>query len=300
MRSNRFWINRYQAFIKKVLNQKADYCKSKSLNIKEEMESNYELYFEELENNFEQLKKYVIFFTINHELNLLDPIGGCYPSIRNEYSYYAWGIYDDYLTTDENWLFSMLKKQIISMWKSGHSKPDNDRRKIEQGCRKLQQALIRLRDKEKSVKGIFGNDFNEALFWKREYYYFQNKVLGQERMNYEYEATLFLEEAQEIQGKIEGNLQENPDEFILFLYINHELNRIDPSGLYYPGLAYQYKAYAWDLVQTFKLNIEQFQQEFIKKIEEMYNQEGREIDFEEYNMKWRVEDFEKKLKKIIK
>ena len=77
--------------------------------MKEEADSLIENKVEYLKDNPEGV---VVFLYINHELNLLDPIGCCYPGITNEYSVYVENIINIYKKQAKNNLGGSLSEFI--------------------------------------------------------------------------------------------------------------------------------------------------------------------------------------------
>lgn len=88
-------------------------------------------------------------------------------------------------------------------------------------------------------------------YWEKRYDEFCHEVLGKEinfcgtAMYCVMDEIMTMEEY--FKEKTE-NKEHSPEEVILFLYINHELNLFDALWFAYPSIWYEYSVYAWQLV----------------------------------------------------
>lgn len=73
-------------------------------------------------------------------------------------------------------------------------------------------------------------------YWKRKYISFIKNTLKKEQNYYETLAKAIEEEADELIERKDENLKDSPEDFVVYLYINHELNKLDPIGCCYPGI----------------------------------------------------------------
>lgn len=233
----------------------------------------YTLYLERflpiIKENPKEAKKIVVFLHINHQLNLKDPIGCCYPTVFDEYSDYARKMAKHFLEQEDKYDFSQkLKKEMINMWLCIASNPYQDKKSIDNGCVDIINILYTelLLQKENQAER-----FVEDNYWLKEFYLFVNDMLPKERIMYKRKAVLFQEEIDLLIKEKEKNLNENKDNldgYIFFLFINHNLNLLDPTEKYYPGLTYPYEKFSWQIVSAYKNNDEE---EFINKTKQIIN-----------------------------
>ena len=182
MRTKRFWDNRYNDFCDKVLCEKIRLNQSFMDDVKDEMVRSEEFFNESLENGEEKAKETVLFCYINHELNLLDPIGVCYPGIINEYSSYAWGMVEALLTEGKESFPQQFKARLRTMYSCVHS--PLERKVLETTCRKITNTINKIFNSLEFVQNLHKNQFSANLFWKKQMTNFQYLVLAKERKEY--------------------------------------------------------------------------------------------------------------------
>lgn len=73
----------------------------------------------------------------------------------------------------------------------------------------------------------------------------------------------------------EKNLKDNPEDFVVFLHINHELNKLDPIGFCYPGIIYEYDTYAWEILRMYRqVHEEEFENSLNKYLKRVWDSIG--------------------------
>lgn len=298
MRTKRYWINRYMDFINKVLGREIEINTNIAKRLREESNIYLTRYLSDIKDNPHEVKETVFFLHVNHQLNVMDPIGICYPGIIFEYSSYAWKMVELLLQfEDKNSLYKKLRKEMVDMWWSVASQPDEDREIINKGCRDIVSMFYTIsptkHDKQRA-------SYTEEKHWLKQFYLFVNKTLGHEIMKYQYEATLLQEEVDILLNEKEKNFtdyEENIHEYIYFLYVNHQLNVLDPVGNYYPGLTYYHKQFAWDIVKAYKnYDEEGFINKVYTIIHSMYDDLGCDTHTHQLEIRYRI----KKIQEIFK
>jgi hypothetical protein len=99
----------------------------------------------------------------------------------------------------------------------------------------------------------------------------------------------------------EENMMENYEDFVQFLYINHHLNLLDPSELYYPQFYDHYEEYAWKIFDAYRsFGDSQFLVESEKIIVGMFENEGCAWKRKLYYIRYHIEDMKKELDEMNK
>jgi len=292
MRTKRYWVNRYTDFVEKTLRNNV--YKWYSYQIQNEIFTSTLEEVEELEIDQDSVEEMVIFLYLNHELNMLDPIG-VYPEVFNEYATYAREMVRSYFKDDKDKFFQILKKQISQMWRplSFNTDTDTDKDKDKDIHIRCQSIVFRLNEMYEGLMqeadGV-GDTLSIKQYWLNQVRIFSSKVLDVERMKFENIATLINKEMEDLLENKERNLEENAEEYVMFLYINHELNRLDYSTIYCAGLPYQYKDFAWKIVKSYKnCRQDEFSNNLKDIIGEMYQFMGYNADQVDRKMSLRIE-----------
>ena len=205
-------------------------------------------------------------------MNLLDPIGICYPGIINEYSSYAWGMVEALLTEGKESFPERFKVRLRTMYSCVHSQLE--RKVLDATCRKITNTINEIYNSLEFVQNLHKNQFSAILFWKKQMTNFQYLVLAKERKEYAAAITFLQEERNRLLHDKEKNMAGMQKTLYNFLYINHCLNLLDPSRRYYPQFPYQFEKYAHQLQQVYKNSPLQFHKEAEKIIVEFYEEEG--------------------------
>jgi len=251
MRTKKYWDNRYTDFINEVLGFQIIKHEEYAGYIKEEREICISHYLPMIKEDTTRAKMVVLFLYVNHQLNLLDPIG-FYPEVLNEYESYAKKMVDRFLQEEsKESLSKKIEIEMVEMWSAIASNPETDKKKINKGVseiiKKVYIALMEQKERN-------GANFSEEKYWLAQLNAYM-AILVSERMNYYSKAVLFQEEYELLLEEKEDKFKEfasRLDEYIYFLYVNHQLNLLDPTGQYYPGLTYPHEEYAWKIVEAFK------------------------------------------------
>lgn len=125
-------------------------------------------------------------------MNLLDPIGVCYPGIINEYSSYAWGMVEALLTEGKESFPQQFKARLRTMYSCVHS--PLERKVLETTCRKITNTINKIFNSLEFVQNLHKNQFSAILFWKKQMTNFQYLVLAKERKEYAAAITFLQEE----------------------------------------------------------------------------------------------------------
>lgn len=240
MKNIRFWEAQYTRFINKVLgNQKRMYEQLAS-ETEKEMEYWIREREEKLRTNPDRM---VVFLYINHMLNKLDPIGDCYPGSFTEYADDAWEI--------TGYFFEGSREELET-----------------NTLNKIEEVISNLSTNPKGLWGVKWNTTDKILKktdklrgaknWKLHYLRFVEDILGDQKRTYEDMAACVEEEIQLTIESRSGNKSTEKDlkdleQEVLFLHINHELNKVDPIGVCYPGIFNEYASYA-EKITEFYLN----------------------------------------------
>lgn len=134
---NTYWQRKYTHFTDKILRTKKQYYEAMALEIGEEIEF---LKQSKIENLRQDPERMVLLLYVNHELNLLDPIG-VYPAIATEYESYARRIVDAYKCIAPEEFRLKLVQELEYMWSCIGQDPKNHRKTIDNGATKIQQAI---------------------------------------------------------------------------------------------------------------------------------------------------------------
>lgn len=134
---NTYWKRKYTYFTDTILLNKKQYYEAMALGIGEEIEF---LKQSKTENLSKDPERMVLLLYVNHELNLLDPIG-VYPEVITEYESYARRIVDAYQCTEPEKFRLKLVEELEYMWSCIGQDPQSHRKTIENGATKIQQAI---------------------------------------------------------------------------------------------------------------------------------------------------------------
>lgn len=88
-------------------------------------------------------------------------------------------------------------------------------------------------------------------YWKRRIANFIKFTLQERQNHYLNLAECIAREIEIVKNITDEHIQDNPEDFALFLYVNHELNRFNPLGIY-PSVWNEYTTYAWKIVEMRK------------------------------------------------
>ena len=245
-----FWKDEYQKFIDGVLREEQRQFLEKADLVGQEI-----AYLEENGANLlsDNPKHFVLFLHINNLINTLDP-KGCYPRIYDEYSDSALEILDKYGEVNDDGFVIWLDKFLHDFWNHFITRCV--------GTSDYEWIIGRVKDAiVKKLKELY----------KRKWGYVDGKPLkSKEYWNYHYED--FLELLREDQLAFRGSAsgfdhyiewlteeqefllaKHEPKDYVMYLYINQELNRLDPIGWGYPGSVWdEYHDYAWQIVDLVK------------------------------------------------
>ncbi len=243
-----YWKEEYQKFIDGVLRKEQRQLLEKAELIGQEITYLEGNRFEFLSDN---PKHSVLCLYTNYQLSFLEP-KCCYPRIHDEYSDSALEILDKYGQVNGDDFVIWLDKFLHDLWSSFNSHPSS----VDEWRVVMVKAAI--------VKKL------EELY-KRQWGYVDGKPLkSMEYWNYHYDG--FLEQLREDQqaylgmaDRFDSHIQwlteeqeslfakHEPKDYVTYLYINQELNRLDPVGWGYPGRVWdEYYDYAWEIVNLFK------------------------------------------------
>lgn len=129
--------------------------------------------------------------------------------------------------------------------------------------------------KIKLIGGRRAKFMNNSTYWKRKYTYFIKNTLKKEQLYYEGLAKAMEEEIEYLIESKEKNLKDNPEAYVVFLHINHELNKLDPIGFCYPGIIYEYDKYAWEILRMYRqLHKEEFENSLNKYLKRIWQSIG--------------------------
>lgn len=296
MRTKKYWENRYNDFCEKILGKEIDYCRFDIDEIKKEMTRMEEFYKENTENGELTPEEIILYCNINHELNLLDPIGCCYPQISNEYSSYAWKLVEHSLVGEREQFPQKVREQIESLV---FTLGNQDVRTARTTSHRIIEVVANIYDSYDSIKDLHQEHISEGVFWRKQLNKFLYKVLGELRKEYAASLTFLREERDDLLEHKEENMKENYEGFIQFLYINHHLNRLDPARMYYPQFRNQYEKYAWIMLKIYKGGSD-FPVEAEKIIVKMYQDEGSTAKREFQSIRLHIEDMKRQLDKMNK
>ncbi len=257
MRTKRFWVNRFNEFINDTLRYEVNKNEEFARLVQEEYRDHLTHFQSCINDPGFNLKKMVLLLHVNHEFNLLDPIG-VYPQVTDEYLIYAKNIVEN-LPIDENTetVQKHVYAEITAMWKAMCVRPQKKNQANENCLRVINQLYTDLvTEKQRLV-----DSFSEQNFWVKRFYLFLSS-LHKERRTYQYNAILFQEEMDHLDAEKENIFKEyenNPADYIFFLYLNHGLNLLDPTTRLYPSLAYPFADAAWEIVKRCKTGSEKKQ-----------------------------------------
>jgi hypothetical protein len=272
MKAIEYWDNRYNDFCNNVLGKEIssyEICMSFILN---EISTIEEIYHEKTENNQCTPEQFILFCYINHELNLFDPLGCAYPSIWFEYTTYAWKMVNSRFENGGKQFQSKVKEQIETLVLSIGNHSNYTERTT---CQRINKVVDKIYDRLFYIKKLHKEQFSERIFWEKQLKIFQYKVLGEYRKNYAANLTFLKEEQAHLIKHKDENMAKDYRDFVQFLYINHNLNLLDPIQMYYPQFHYQCEKNAWEILKAYKSsNAKEFPIKAEKIIVEIYEQEG--------------------------
>lgn len=299
MRTKKFWDNRYNNFSNKILGEEIEYFHSCLDAVKNEIIQIGEFFKEYTENGQYSAEEIVLYCYINHELNVLDPIGCCYPQISNEYSSYAWKLVDFYLKEGKEKFPAKVKKQVEDLVESiGFNM---DKKSIKNSIHNITNMVNEIDNSQDFIKKLHKEQFSGTKFWKSQFRKFQYKVLGDVRKEYAASIVFLQEERDHLLKTKEENMMENYEDFVQFLYINHHLNLLDPSELYYPQFYDHYEDFAWEILNAYRSHGDpQFPVETEKIIVSMFENEGCAWKRKLYSIRYHIEDIKKALDEMNK
>ena len=113
---------------------------------------------------------------------------------------------------------------------------------------------------------------NETMYWKSQVTQFIDNTLIKERVEYLPLASCIDEEIEKVRQLEEKKFKENPEEFVIFLYVEHDLNKSDPLGCAYPSVVDEYSRYAWYIVELYKnMDRDKFYKQLPKYLEGIWD-----------------------------
>ncbi len=113
---------------------------------------------------------------------------------------------------------------------------------------------------------------NETIYWQIQVDHFIVNTLKKERAEDVSLASYIDDEIEIVRHRTERFLEEDPEKFVIFLYVEHELNKSDPLGCAYPSIMDEYSRYAWYIVDIYKtINKENFYKQLPKYLEGIWD-----------------------------
>ena len=198
-------------------------------------------------------KHFVLFLHTNNYLNTLDP-KGCYPRIYDEYSASALEILDKYGEVHGDDFVIWLDKFLHDFWNNftmrcvGISDNEGIVGKVKDAIVKKLEELYR-----RKWGYVDGRPLKSKEYWNYHYEGFL-ELLREDQLAFRGLASGFDHYIEWLTEEQEFLLAKHePKDYVMYLYVNQELNRLDPIGWGYPGSVWdEYHDYAWQIVDLFK------------------------------------------------
>lgn len=245
-----FLKDEYQKFIDGVLREEQGQFLEKADLIGQEI-----AYLEENGPDFlnNDPKHFVLFLHTNNYLNTLDP-KGCYPRIYDEYSASALEILDKYGEVHGDDFVIWLDKFLHDFWNNftmrcvGISDNEGIVGKVKDAIVKKLEELYR-----RKWGYVDGRPLKSKEYWNYHYEGFL-ELLREDQLAFRGLASGFDHYIEWLTEEQEFLLAKHePKDYVMYLYVNQELNRLDPIGWGYPGSVWdEYHDYAWQIVDLFK------------------------------------------------
>lgn len=210
-----------------------------------------------MESGFDRLnnnpKRFVLYLYINHFLNILDP-KECYPGSCDEYKTFALKILDKFGEVSQDEFVRWLDNSLKDLWNRNARKPGvvSDYAGLIGSVKDL--IVEKLNELYKRKWGyVDGKPLKSREFWEHHYNEFL-EVLSEREEVYRDMAAAFDPQIEWLMKEHdELLLKYNSKDYVLYLYVNQELNKLDPIGWGYPGKRWdEYYDYAWEIVNLFK------------------------------------------------
>ncbi|MBP2629009.1 MAG: hypothetical protein H6Q68_3720 [Firmicutes bacterium] len=113
---------------------------------------------------------------------------------------------------------------------------------------------------------------NETMYWQKQVDKFIENTLKKERAEDLSLASCIDEEIEIVRHRADRFLKEDPEKFVIFLYVEHQLNKSDPLGCAYPSIVDEYSRYAWHIVELYKTtNKDKFCRQLSKYVEDIWD-----------------------------
>ena len=241
MKDSTYWARQYTNFIERQLQQRESIYISQAWSMAQEIEG---LIDNEQKYLGEDPAGFILLLYINDLFNRFDPIG-VYPQSRGEYGAYARSILEFYRSCKKDEFVKsaslFLHKKIGSLYRCKEYNPEAMRSKVNEVCAVIGQFEQNIADKTSGDKA----------YWSGKYKDFIVNVLQQRQKSYQHLADCIQAEMSRLTTEKKENLKDDPESFVLYLYINYALNLFDPLAVY-PETGAPYAACARDIHILYK------------------------------------------------
>ena len=241
MKDSTYWARQYTNFIERQLQQRESIYISQAWSMAQEIEG---LIDNEQKYLGEDPAGFILLLHINDLFNRFDPIG-VYPQSRGEYGAYARSILGFYRSCEKDEFVKsaslFLHKKIGSLYRRQEYNPEAMRSKVNEICAVIGQF------EQNSAETISG----DKAYWSGKYKDFIVNVLQQRQKSYQHLADCIQAEMSRLTTEKKENLKDDPESFVLYLYINYALNLFDPLAVY-PETGDPYVACARDIRSLYK------------------------------------------------
>ena len=241
MKDSTYWARQYTNFIERQLQQRESIYISQAWSMAQEIEG---LIDNEQKYLGEDPASYILLLHINDLFNRLDPIG-VYPQSRGEYGAYARSILEFYRSCEKDEFVKIaslfLHKKIGSLYRCQEYNPESMRSKVNDIC-----AVIGQFEQNNADKSI-----GDKAYWSRQYEDLIVNVLQQRQKSYQHLADCIQAEMSRLTTEKKENFKDDPESFVLFMYINYVLNLFDPLAVY-PETGDPYATCARDIRSLYK------------------------------------------------
>ena len=241
MKDSTFWARQYTNFIERELQQRKSIYVSQAWSMAEEIEG---LIDNEQKYLGEDPAGFILLLYINDLFNRFDPIG-VYPQSRGEYGAYARSILGFYRSCEKDEFAKsaslFLHKKIGSLYRRQEYNPEAMRSKVNEVCAVIGQFEQNIADKTSGDKA----------YWSEKYEDFIVNVLRPRQKTYQHLADCIQAEMSRLTTEKKENLKDDPESFVLYMYINYVLNLFDPLAVY-PETVDPYATCARDIRSLYK------------------------------------------------
>lgn len=224
MKDSTYWARQYTNFIEWELQRRKSIYVSQAESMAEEIDG---LIDNEQEYLADDPAGFILLLHINDLFNRYDPIG-VYPQSRGEYRAYALSILEFYKSCDKEAFAKsaplFLHKKIGFLYRQQEYNPESMRSKVKEICFVIEQF--------EQNKAHYEQAKVDQNYWSGEYADFIANVLQRRQKSYQYLADCIQAEISSLIAEKKENLKDNPESFVLFLYVNYALNLFDPLAVY--------------------------------------------------------------------